>query len=265
MATSRAVNPVQNVVRHTHDAIVLGAAKMVADAIRLSMRDLPPIVTTLSQALDLRRMPRERLFRTNVDIAEQAHRSVVRGWRTRLPAHTGPSGRKRLSGHLERAIADPGNTGATTDRVISFVDTELMDREAKHWYRINYGAAGSRYPESRPQARFTMQLNNSTLASFMDESPPDPKSWIPRLQRGPDGERRWVAVPSPYGARAARFLDLGHATVARKAPQAYENLWRNYLNEGGQTVRSRLKKVDINVTGDLRLQRNSWSARVRRS
>lgn len=268
MATPRAINPLYNVVREMQGAIVVGSANMLATAIRRSTRELPSVLIGLGRALELNKMPRSRMAQTNQRIAEKAQRAVVTGWRSTLQANSPPGipREKRLSGKLGPALADPANTAGTTDRVISFADTGLLSREAAHWYRVNYGARGTNASLGRAPRRFVMQLDGKAFGSFRDDLPADPVSWIPKRVYWELGEMYPAShdvVRSKTGARAARFLDLGHAVVAREAPKAYDKLWREYLQEKGGQAAQRLKKVDINVVGDLRLQRTSWTARVR--
>lgn len=256
-----------NVIRVTHDSIVLGMAQSLANAIKQTDRQIDDVITTLGQALDQKKIPSEKMFKANVAIAEKAHAAVVAGWYSRLPRKTWLGSTKHLHGYLGRALADPNNTAYTTDRVISFVNTELLDREAPHWYRVNYGAAGSRFGEGRKAKRFVMELNGSTFASFTDDLRPDPISWIP-VRRFVDSDGNLFPLSraverSPYGARAARFFDLGHAVVAKETPRAYEAVWREYILTQGDQGKRRLKKAGINVNVDFRVQRNSWTYRIR--
>ena len=257
----------QQYMRVREDALVHGMASLLADAIGKSSKQLPNVIQTLGQALQLRKMPRKRMRDVNIEIAEAAQAAVVRGWYSRLPRKTWLGGPNRLSGHLGRALADPYNTAYTTDRVISFINTDLLDQAAPHWYRVNYGASGSRYGQGRQARRFIMQLNGQQLAAFSDDLRPDPISWIPvRRYYDSDGNmfpRSHEVERSPFGARPARFFELGHSVVAKKTGQAYETLWRTYLNEQGGKARQRLQKTSIRVEGDLRLTRNTWRARVR--
>jgi hypothetical protein len=274
MATTRARNYQRNVVRQLQGSVSVAFASMFADAIKGSTQDLPNALKTMGQAMELRRMPRTRLQRVNEEIADKAQAAVVRGWRQRLPMnHPATTRKTRLHGHLGRALADPGNTSATTDRFISFINTDLMKSEARHWYRINYGAVGENLGKSKQQPRrFVMQLNGQAFASFRDELPPDPISFIPTRRYWKAGAMYPMKDPrtgkveievNENGARAARFLDLGHAVVAREAPKAHDKLWREYVDEKGGLARQRLSKVGIQVRGDLRYQRTSWTARVR--
>lgn len=269
MANPNPVNLQRGYIRETQDALSVALPAMLASAIGQSTAELANVTRTLGQALQVRAIPRQRLFATNVQIAEKAHAAVVRGWRSRLPAHTPGGGRKHLHGALGPALTDPYNTVATTDRVISFINTELLDREAPHWYRVNYGATGTRYSEGRAPGRFVMVLNGQSFASFTDDLRPDPISWLPAVfVTHDDGSlfpKSTKVVRSPSGARAARFFDLGHSQIARNGPRLHEKMWRDYLLEKGEEARKRLAAKDIHVKGDLRFQRNSWTGRVRRA
>lgn len=257
----------KRVVKQAKGAIVVSSATLVSGAVHGAAQELPNVVKTLGQALDLRLMSRAKMKAANEQIAEDAQKAVVQGWRRRLPyAHPATSRKNRLSGALGPALADPANLAATTDRVISFANEHVLSREAKHWYRVNYGAAGRNLARGRQAKRFVMLLNGETFGSFRDELPPDPISYIPAVIAW-HGDAMYpkskeVKV-NENGARAARFLDLGHSVVARKAPAAYDKLWRNYINEKGNQAAQRLKKKEIHLKGELRFQRTAWTARVR--
>lgn len=270
MANPNAVNFQRNVVRQTNSALAVALPAMLASAIGQSTLELGNVTRTLGQALKIRAVPHQRLLVTNQQIAEMAHGAVVRGWRSRLPAHTPAGGStKHLSGALGPALGDPGNMAGTTDRVISFVDPDLLNREAPHWYRVNYGATGTRYSEGRAPGRFVSVLNGQTFASFTDDQRPDPISWLPKVfimhDDGSLFPKHTEVERSESGARAARFFDLGHSQIARNGPRLHEKMWRDYLLEKGEEARKRLAKKDIHVKGELRFERNSWTGRVRRA
>lgn len=264
----------RQIVRHARGALVVGMGRMIVGAVNQSTKELPSVVTSFARAFELNKLPRDRMRAVNQKIAREAQNVVVNKWRSRLVARTPDGSSKRLSGTLGQALADPGNTAATTDRVISFANESVLGREARHWYRVNYGASGSNYGKGRQARRFVMILNGQTFGSFRDESPPDPISWIPGNKDTGKPKVYWRGrsmypashdvVVNENGARAARFLDLGHSYVARNAPKAYETFWTTYLNEKGGRARERLKKVDIHMVGDFRIERNTWTARVRR-
>jgi len=267
MANPNPRNYRRNVVKQMRGAVAVGMASMMGDVIKSTAQDLPDVINTLGKALDLRMLPQGKMKAANEEIAAAAQKAVVQGWRRRLPyAHPATTRKNRLSGTLGNALADPGNLSNTTSRVISFANAEVLGREAKHWYRINYGAAGSNYGKGRQAKRFVMSLNGETFGSFRDELPPDPISYIPEVIAW-HGDAMYPKSKTvrinENGARAARFLDLGHSVVARKAPAAYDKVWRDYLNERGEQARQRLKKKDINLKGDFRFQRTAWTARVR--
>jgi hypothetical protein len=258
--------PTSGIVRQTAQGITLSMASLLAQSAKLLAADLPNVVTTMGKALALNALPKSKMRDTNYEIAFAAQRAVVSGWRARLPAATPDGSRKRLSGRLGPALADEANLQNTTDRVISFVDRDVLHREARHWYRVNYGARGPNLARSHHQAEtFQIVLNGEVFGSFRDNSPPDSVSFIPtRVYWRGDAmwpKSREVEI-NQNGARAARFLDLGHFVVAQRAPRAYDEMWRTYLRQGGARVRERLGKKEIVVKGNVRLQRTGWSAQI---
>lgn len=262
--------PPTPIIRQMGDALVTSMPLMLRGAIRQTTAELPSMVRAMGKAMDLNKMPRERMRRTNIEIAEQARKKVAAGWYSRLPRKS-PQRTKatesRQHGALGRALADPMMTLYTSDRVISFVNTDVLDAEASHWYRVNYGAVGSRYGEGPQPRTFVVRLNGQTVGQFRDDSPPDPTSWIPRVRYWSGGQlypKSTDVVASPFGARAARFLDIGQQVIAKEAPRAYTELFGKYLREANGANRNRLAhKHDIVVEGDMRYQRTSWSFRTR--
>ena len=111
---------------------------------------LPRDIATLGRALDLKAVPRARLKEANLQIAKEAQAAMVKGWRSRLPRRSSSyRSHSRLTKRLGRALADESMTAFTTDRRISFINQTTLDREAKHWYRVDYGASGPNLTEGK--------------------------------------------------------------------------------------------------------------------
>lgn len=91
------------------------------------------------------------------DIGASALRSAQQGFRNRRfrrPAGSYRAGQDRLSGRLSSALSGPGHVRATAN-TLEVINQGLLDREAAHWRRLNFGAGqGSREglhaPESFP-------------------------------------------------------------------------------------------------------------------
>lgn len=216
------------------NAIVRGAAEV--------FDDLDPLLQTLTLALASNGLPRAQLRETNQIIAKKAQEYMVTGMRATLPVRAGPyRPQDRLTGTLEQALADPVMTEGTTDRVISFINTNHLDKAARHWYRVNYGVQGElTQGPSREAKTITIMANGQALATLRDPNPPRPGgNYLPRSFRFHGNqmmEVRGAAKPqsdvaATRGSRAAHFTDLGLATVGREIGPAYTRLLRWYVNE----------------------------------
>lgn len=103
----------------------------------------------------------ESIHRKSAQEAQAAILTAYRGRSRRNPSESyrqnAPGVWKRDSGGaMERALASPEFFKATGTR-LSFIDTAVMDRGARQWYRLNFGAgpAGSATPRANA---FPMQI-----------------------------------------------------------------------------------------------------------
>jgi hypothetical protein len=272
MPGPRAINPQYQIVKQVQGAIVVNVASLFGNSVQQSKRELPGIVKKIGKAVEDKQLPKAEVRDINMRIARKAQARVVAGWKSRLPAKTKKGSSNRLTGMLGDALKDPANLERTTDRVIVFADDNILSKTAKHWYRVNYGARGPNLGKStQVPRRFVIQLNGSAFSSFRDERPPSKISKRPYRLYWEDGamypgktpEGKPKSVINKNGARAARFLDLGHAVVAASHPQAMDTTFRDYLKKNGGAALARLQKKDKEITSELRYDRTGWSARTR--
>lgn len=212
-------------------------------------------------------MPRRYLKDANRQLAIGAQQAIEQGWRSRLPVGA-PGYRKgsdpdhdRLSGRLGDALsAQEAMIKGTTDRAISFINNTVLNRQARHWYRVNYGAWGPKAILRRPQP-FPVNVDGHTLFVLRDEAQPARNSWLPRAYAregtswfGPipayDKDGRRITNKADVhggGHRAAVFTDLGYQSVAKNLDPTYDNMLRRYLREQGDEG---FRSAGINVVVD---------------
>lgn len=203
-----------------------------------------------------------KLTRAHQEIGEAAQRSMVAAYTHRRFRR--PKGSYRIDdaspneryagGALRRALLDPGMVEAD-DRGVRFINTAILDREARQWRRLNYGAGGK---AGTPPAQFPLQWGGVVVATLGLPADPRPAFRIPRgYWIGPDGKRvgagagntdRFYPVsttsgdinrgeafrgrPSPgrvtAGIAAANFLDAGVRRIANEIPSAYLRLYAEW-------------------------------------
>jgi hypothetical protein len=235
----------------------VSASNAISRAVQAAGSEVPRAMEILGKSFQKAALPRSQLASINKAIAGNAQAAMVAGWRSRLPR--GNSG-GALSGTLGDALASESMTAHTTDRVISFVNTDVLRQTAKHWYRINYGAAGPNMAGGVELQAFTVKLNNRPFLVLRDDAPPAPLSWLPRVfDWTPEGRMiviRGPAEPRGKGSRAARFTDLGLAVVAEQFGPAYDQFLRDWIQD--EAHRARLGRRGIHVEAEVRLDSYSW-------
>lgn len=253
------------IIRQQQRALAISGAAAITKAVEKGIsRELPLVVQNLGKALKRNALANSRLLEANERIALSAQRAVLSGYRSRLPRR-GFGGESELSGTLGDALADPGMTEGTTDRVISFSNPQILSQQARHWYRVNYGAAGPAFARAggHEPAAFTVNVGGRPFVTLRDTHRPAALSWLPAafywngstmiVTRGP-------ATPRGKGSRAARFLDLGLAEVAKEFPVQYDRIFREFVNTAAG--RARLQSKGINTNVDIRLQSYGYTVSV---
>lgn len=245
--------------------IAVGATSAAAQAGVAAGRNVQDeLARKLFKALDLNLIPASRLKRVNTMLAVRAQDAMVSGWRATLPAKApgyrrGPDPQKdRLSNLLGPALASSNMLMGTTDRTISFLNVQYLGTEARHWYRVNYGAYGPKATPKEPKS-FAVNIGGHTLFNLKDRNRPAANSWLPRL---------YVATPVEYfqpkqgpadvvggGTRSANFTDLGFKRLARDFGPYYRSMFADYVKEAGK--RAELRKAGVRVSKQL--TKNVWS------
>lgn len=182
----------------------------------------------------------------------------------------------RFKGKLRPALADARQVNATANG-IQFVNRNIMAARARHYARLNWGAAGIGY-SGGPSRTVPMTLFGSTAGrlSFNEETRPafqlPPGLFLGANGRYtlPSGERhggKFVPLgelPRGYlsgraaaaknrgdfdkitaGIRARYFLEAGLEQVAEALPQEYNVLVQKWLNEGSKAGKAYLSELDV--------------------
>jgi hypothetical protein len=220
--------------------------------------NVTPMTNALYRGMGGGVFPEKPMLEANKKIARRAQEAIVGGWRARLPLKSKPYRRgadpnkNRLSGKLGEALESPDMISGTTARGISFLNTSLLATEARHWYRVNYGAYGYRVGSIRRPKAYPVMIGGHSVFALKDEMRPAPNSWLPRggLNFSDDGvvsPRKGPADVEGGGHRAALFTDLGYRAIAENADPVYRQMLMSYFRKGGLAERYNAKGVNITV------------------
>lgn len=185
-------------------------------------------------------------------VGDLAQDSVLRAYDQLVTAREGPASRthyraganRQAGGVLRRALGN-GNFFEATPDGLRWVNVAMLDTEARHWHRVNFGAAGRGEGST---AQFDVRYGNLVVGALGYSEGPSPPFAVPRgvwinMEGGrvkaganprgadafyPQGQR----PPGIFGAPTRRrtsagieeknFLDAGLARIAREFPRAYE-------------------------------------------
>lgn len=228
-----------------------GLSRAGTEAGRLIKNEL---ARKLIKALDLNLIPATRLERANRIVAKGAQDAITSGWKARLPAKApayrrGPDPKKdRLSQLLGPALGSEQMLAGTSARTISFINIQYLNTEARHWYRVNYGAYGPKVNPKTPSS-FSVNIGGHSLFRLHDPHRPAPNSWLPRAFTS-EGVSHFQPTKGPAdvmggGTRSATFTDLGFKHVARRFGPTYRSMFADYVKEAG--VRAKLRKSGVRV------------------
>lgn len=232
-----------------------------------------------------------RLEALHRQVGERAQRAVLNSYAQRVTARRTPPSRsnqayrtrpERLAGKLRTALADRRHV-VPTELGLSFMDTEVLDQEAAHWYRLNFGvgARGGR----TSQGSFSLLMNGVELAQLsLTTGPSRNPMFMPRgffvnaegkrekrdaSRRGLDafflvgqvggmGIRGATGTPNVIltkGIEARNYLDAGLRTLADELPRAWDNFFRDALAARSTTSREQLDKTMPKIPFSTRSRR----------
>jgi hypothetical protein len=241
--------------RGSERALTIQAQRAFINGVKAMGKQIDPELKNLAKQIDLRKIPRGQLKETNLRIARQAQQAVVSGWVSRLPEKSLPyRPEARLTGRLGRALEDDSMTSQTTDKVISPLNVRVLNNEAEHWWRVNYGARGPNLAEGREVGEYPIEVaGGGVVATLRDPSPPASQSWLPRVfvwQQTSVGGAMFVPLRGPAdvqgkGVRAARFTDLALKSVAETVVPYTLQGYKAFLGQQADKVRGSTKRVRV--------------------
>lgn len=145
---------------------------------------------------------------------------VVEGERQFPPYRVGD----RHSGALRPALQNR-NLIVATPQGIGFVDETILNSQANHWQRLQYGAGGA---GGRPAIPVELVFEGEPLAFLVLGQGPRPAFRMPFGTWTEEGFFHPRGKPTilTKGIRARRFLDAGLVALQRDFPQVYGDVFK---------------------------------------
>jgi len=218
-----------------------------------------------------------RFTKANKQIAAHMKQDVKQAYRDRVIAEkriqepyrqkgTVPGWGRFSGGMLGRALNSAGMFVADATQ-IHMGDRGRLDKEAAHWYRLNYGVGPRATTGSKPGVYkihfggirgLSSTTGGTSLGTITDHSGPSNKPLLrPRGYFG-DGSKTpigfnptgLVAYIPTQGITARRFFDAGLASYAYNMPIIYEELLGDLIKqmvETGRGVAAQLRTISPNL------------------
>lgn len=247
----------RNAQREIWDLGVFHLLDGVRQAVAVGAAEAPEEVRRFVLALEgLTRSSRNQLITLHHQLGSLMQADVVAAYTRALATQGRNAGPYRESsrdagGRLASALGAEGFFRGTTDGIL-FGNITLLDRRARQWHRLNFGALPNR---GAPPGRFEVRWRNMVVGALGYEDQPSAPFLLPR---GFFRERQFYPTgPTPIrptrGIRAWNFLDAGVATLAREVGPAYEGLYGRWV-ASAQRGRGPLSRT-IDVSPRLRTPR----------
>lgn len=250
------MSDIQGVVNDVRLALAENMIQGFVEAMRASGRSQSRQMRFLAEALAADAIPESLRRRVHDDIGAAAQRSVVQAYTHRNPRRNLPPYRegndprqtRYAGGRLLRALQSPSFYEATPNG-LRFINTSLLNREARHWRRLNFGAGAQGGPGPRS---FPIDLFQASIGLEPDRRPGfrlPPGFWLRNGERVAPGRpgtaefhpgRDSSANPAMMtrGIRATNFLDAGVRRIANEIGPAYLNMYRQFYNDVQSRVRA---------------------------
>lgn len=242
---------------------------------------LDEMVRTIGKTFSsIQRLEPGRFQQAHQQVGDAAVRAMVAGFnsrRFRRPAGRYRAGDNRLTGTLGRALNSTSMVRADATS-LSIINEEVLDKEAAHWRRLNFGAgAGSTEGIIAPQ-KFTITWGGIVAGTLGLEMQPSPAFSIPfgfwisggrpvppsrealgtgqffvGSPRGVDPDEpgfvpRQRKLPTA-GIGSRNFLDAGVRAVANQLPRAYEQIYIDLWNTSRSTLDNAARYASAKVVG----------------
>jgi hypothetical protein len=250
-------------------AIPQGLIRGVREANRVTSRQLEVI----AKALSAQAIPQSTLKKVHQDIGEAAQRSMLQayghrrgrtGLQYRLPGSENTARNKRYSGGKLRAALARREQVEATAGSLKFINTTILNKEARQWRRLNFGAGGRAGTSPR---QFQVEWAGLVVGAMGLEPDPRPAFALPAgfwVEPGGGGRQRagapgsgefYPASMRPAGIRgapqkrrmtagihAANFLDAGVRRIADEFPKAYQAMYRELYSD-----KAARKKIETKI------------------
>lgn len=254
------------VQRKVADGVAIGLQNATIHGVREAGNEINVRTRALYEAISKSLIDKHALRQVNHDLAYGAQQAIVTGWKSRLPVNA-PGYRKgsnpdkdRLVGALGTALADSSMLALTTDRTISFLNTTVLNRDARHFLRVNYGAQGPNLSRGHQAQSFDVTQSGVSIATLRDPTSPRPESYIPTVywSHGPSyfaPARGAKGVKPGKGVAGAHFTDLGYAYLQKEFGPQYSDMFERQIQT--TNLRSVLRQHSIRISADPRRDRPS--------
>jgi len=192
------------------------------------------------------RAGKSSLANAHRDVAAGMQQAVLASYAQRVTARKRIKepyrvGQNRFSGGaLRRALKSENMVSANHDG-IAFVNKDILDAEARHWYRLNYGA-GARGATNNAKS-YRLKLFGSTISQISDPGGPSGAFKMPRGIWGGNESAKGAGFPAGFyptgvslvvptqGIAARRYLDAGLAYLAKNLGPRYEELLDEWIDQ----------------------------------
>jgi hypothetical protein len=194
-----------------------------------------------------------KLLETNIRICKLAQDSMLRGLANRTPrrspalramyaSYRNSNSSQRASGALKRVIGDDNFYEATVQG-IRFINTSLLNTEAKHWKRLNFGAGSGAIAVP---GKFQLDVGGQLIGEAIGLNP-DPRigfNMPPGFWLGPGGQHqaagfagsgvfvptgKWPRSKKKSGIVTTNFMDAGVKRLVREVGLQYTALLDDYV------------------------------------
>lgn len=194
----------------------------------------------------------------NKRVAEAAHRTLIEYYDKEVTSRKRHQsyriGMNRYSGGvLKRALQSP-EMFAVSAESIAFPNEDILDREAKHWYRLNFGAG------TEEQARTHVLRLWGQSSQFYVNRPAAPAFQMPI---GRWGDLAYNGSPGGYGfyprgtsklpklstIRGRFYLEGAVEGMVRAIPKEYNAMIKRVISESAKAGESAANESFLGLTG----------------
>lgn len=229
---------------------------MFLQALRAGDLEASEVVTRFAQALEqVTRGSRNQLANLHHQVGLVMQDEVLEAYRQARstlgrmdpPYRVDATAKGRdANGRLEAALASVEFFRGTYDG-IGFANRTMLDRQARQWHRLNFGALPDAGPRARP-AQITWQ--GLVVGAIGLPAAPSRPFLMPRGFWTEGGAFRPTGATPMYrtrGIRAWNFLDAGVRALGREIGPAYETLYGDWVRSAQRGV-GPISRV-VNVAG----------------